>query len=373
VRRPAKQHSAARRSFTAGLRNANPLVLVAAAGLLMLFLLGVQSFVTSGAYTKVISEDRLLRRTSDDWGRVSWEVGHLKQSPPKLPAVYLVGGSTTRELITSEASLAAAIRQVTGKQVYVNDLASMNQSFGQSLAIAANLPAKNAVLVIGVNQARFTASPADNEDQIVGRPLLLQSTDLRTYVADTYGRSRYAYTILPGITGYIVSWVQENAGALRAGHVPTHVFDTHRYSLKTQLPLKRKQQLVLKWLKTREPKFTKHFDYNAAMLEELVRVAKGRGFTVVLLNLPLNEQVVGGRFNAVVGRYRALCRRLAAQYGVISMDPRPQAGLESGDFQDLTHLVEPGRVKFERALAAALVAVFGLADGGAAGGGGTAP
>jgi hypothetical protein len=84
VRRPAKQHSAARRSFTAGLRNANPLVLVAAAGLLMLFLLGVQSFVTSGAYTKVISEDRLLRRTSDDWGRVSWEVGHLKQSPPKL-------------------------------------------------------------------------------------------------------------------------------------------------------------------------------------------------------------------------------------------------------------------------------------------------
>jgi hypothetical protein len=370
VRRPAKQHSAARRSFTAGFRNANPLVLVAAGLLLGLFLLAVQAFVTSGAYTKVISENELLRRSSDDWGRVSWQVGHLKQSPPKLPAVYLLGGSTTRELITSDASLAAAIRQSTGRQVYVDDIASMNQSFGQSLAIAANLPPKNAVLLIGVNQARFTASPGDNEDQIVGRPLLLQSNDLRTYVADTYGRSRYDFTILPGIMSYIVSWVQEGASALRAGRIPTHVFDTHRYSLKTQLPLKRKQQLVLKWLKTREPEFTKHFDYNAAMLEEFVRVAKGRGFTVVLLTLPLNEQVVGGRLNFVVDRYQALCRRLAAQYGVISIDPQPQAGLVSGDFQDLTHLVESGRVKFEHALAAALAGVVGS---GGTGSGGTTP
>jgi hypothetical protein len=368
VRRPAKQRSAARRSFAAGFRNANPLVLVAAAGLLVLFLLGVQSFVTSfvtsGAYTRAISQDELLRRTSDDWGRVSWQVGHLKQSPPKLPAVYLLGGSTTRELITSDAALAAAIRQATGVQVYVNDLASMNQSFGQSLAIADNLPPKDAVLIIGVNQARFTASPGDNEDQIVGRPLLLQSGDLRTYVADTYGRYKDAFTILPGIVSYIVSWVQQGADELRAGHIPTHVFNTHRYSLKSQLPLKRKEQLVEQWLRTRAPKFTKHYDYNAAMLEELVRVAKRRGFTVVLLDLPLNETVIGDRFNAVVDRYRALCRRLAAQYGVISMDPLPQAGLANGDFQDLTHLVEPGRVKFEHALAAELAGVLATGIGG---------
>lgn len=373
MRRPAKQHSAARRSFSAGFRNANPLVLVVAGLLLGLFLFGAQAFVTSGAYTRVISQDEMLRRVSDDWGRVSWQVSHLRQSPPMLPAVYLVGGSTTRELITSDAALATEIRRASGVDVYVNDLASMNQSFGQSLAIAANLPAKNAVLVIGVNQARFTASPSDNEDQIVGRPLLLQSPDLRTYVTDTYGRSKYAYTILPGIMSYIVSWVQENATALRAGHIPDHVFDTHRYSLKTQLPLKRKQQLVLKWLKSREPEFTKHFDYNAAMLEELVRVAKRRGFTVVLLTLPLNEQVVGGRFNAVVDRYQALCRQLAAKYGVISVDPQPQANLVSGDFQDLTHLVESGRVKFERALASALVNALSPSDGGPAGAGGSAP
>lgn len=364
MRRPAKQRSTAGRSFAAGFRNANPLVLVTAVGLLVLFLLGVQSVVTSGAYTRAISEDELLRRTSDDWGRVSWQVGRLKQSPPRLPAVYLLGGSTTRELITSDAAFAAAIRRATGVQVYVNDLASMNQSFGQSLAIADNLPPKDAVLIIGVNQARFTAGPGDNEDQIVGRPLLLQSGDLRTYVADTYGRYKDAFTILPGIVSYIVSWVQQGADELRAGHIPTHVFNTHRYSLKSQLPLKRKEQLVEQWLRTRAPKFTKHYDYNAAMLEELVRVAKRRGFTVVLLDLPLNETVIGDRFNAVVDRYRALCRRLAAQYGVISMDPLPQAGLANGDFQDLTHLVEPGRVKFEHALAAELAGVLATGIGG---------
>jgi hypothetical protein len=365
VRRPAKHRSAARRSFAAGFRNANPLVFVAAAGLLVPFLLGVQSFVTGGAYTRAVTQDEMLRRTSDDWGRVSWQVGRLKQSPPKLPAVYLLGGSTTRELISSDASLAAAIRQTTGVEVYVNDLASMNQTFGESLAIAANLPPKDAVLIIGVNQARFTASPGDNEDQIVGRPLLLQSGDLRTYVAETYGRYKYAYTILPGIMSYIVSWVQQGAGELRAGHIPTYVFDTHRYSLKTQLPLKRKEMLVQKWLQKRAPKFMKHFDYNAAMLEELVKVAKRRGFTVVLLDLPLNETVIGDRFKAVTDRYRALCRRLAAQYGVISMDPLPRAQLTSGDFQDLTHLVEPGRVKFEHALAAELVGVLAAGTGGA--------
>jgi len=339
-------------------------VLVAAAGLLALFLLGVQSFVTSGAYTRAISQDELLRNTSDDWGRVSWQVGHLKQAPPRLPAVYLLGGSTTRELITSDASLAAAIRQATGVQVYVNDLASMNQSFGQSLAIATNLPPKNAVLIIGVNQARFALSPGDNEDQIVGRPLLLQSGDLRTYVADTYGRSKYAYTILPGIMSYIVSWVQQGADELRAGHIPMHVFNTHRYSLKSRFPLKRKEQLVQRWLRRRAPKFTKNYDYNAAMLEELIRVAKRRGFTVVLLDLPLNETVIGDRLKDVVDRYRALCRRLAAQYGVISMDPLPRARLTNGDFQDLTHLVEPGRVKFEHALAAELARVLATGIGG---------
>jgi hypothetical protein len=364
VRRPAKQHSAARRSFTAGFRNANPFVLVAAGLLLGLFLLGVQAFVTSGAYTKAISQDQMLRRVSDDWGRVSWQVGHLKQSPPTLPAVYLVGGSTTRELIPSEASLGAAILQATGRQVYVNDLASMNQSFGQSLAIAANLPGRDATLVIGVNQERFTASPADNEDQIVGRPLLLRVDQLRSYVADTYRRSRYALTILPGIMGYIVSWVQQDATALRAGHVPRHAYDQHRYSLKTQLPLERKQQLVLKWLKKREPRFDKHFDYNAAMLEELIRVAKQRGFTIVLLELPLNAQVIGDRFDRVVGRYRALCQRLAIKYDVATLDPQPQAGLVSSDFQDLTHLVEPGRVKYEHALAAALAGALGRGGAG---------
>ena len=341
-------------SFRRGLRDPNPLVLVVAGLLLVPALLGLQWIVTSGIYTRVVSESSLNRRTSDDWAHVSWQVGHLKQSPPQTPAVYLLGGSTTREMLISNASMERAIRQVTGRDVLVNDLASMNQSFGQSMAIADNLPPKDAVLLIGVNQARFTAPPIDNEDQIVGRPLLLRSADLRSFVAARYGRYKYSYTILPGIMSYIVSYLQEGSAELKSGHLPDHPFNTHRYTVVHQYGLDKKQALVKKWIKKRAPEFLKNYDYNAALMEELVRDAKARGFTVVLFNLPLNDQVVAGRFDVYTARYKTLCAELAVKYGVTYMDIMPQLGLVSGDFQDLTHVVEPGRAKLEPVLAAAL-------------------
>jgi len=345
-------------SFRRGFHNANPLVVLAGALLLVPVLLGLQWFVTSGSYTNHVDESKLNRRTSDDWVHISWQVGHLKQTPPTTPAVYLLGGSTTRELLVSNESMERALKETTGEDVLVNDLASMNQSFGQSMAIADNLKPEEAILLVGINQARFSAAPGDNEQQIVGRPLMIKSDNLHDYVAETYGRYKYSYTILPGIMDYIVSYFEENSDELRTHQVPDHPFNPHRYSLKSQYGSKKKESLVTKWLETKGPKFAKNYDYNAAMLEELVRDAKARGFTVVLFNLPLNEEAVAGRFDEVTGRYRTLGADLAAKYDVTYLDIMPQAGLVTGDFQDLTHLVEPGRARLEPILAGALAPVI---------------
>ncbi|HMK93019.1 MAG TPA: hypothetical protein VK576_08475, partial [Thermoleophilia bacterium] len=56
-----------------------------------------------------------------------------------------------------------------------------------------------------------------------------------------------------------------------------------------------------------------------------------------------------------------LCRSIAAACGGLYIDPNTTAGLVSPDLHDITHLVQPGRAKWCRALAQALAPVVSAA------------
>jgi hypothetical protein len=86
------------------------------------------------------------------------------------------------------------------------------------------------------------------------------------------------------------------------------------------------------------------------MLEKIIRTAKGRGLRVALLDLPRDLPVIGRAFDAPVARYHTGCSALARRHDVPWLHFNGAAGFVDRDFFDIFHLVESGRVKYQRIL-----------------------
>jgi hypothetical protein len=351
--------------FKAGFRQRNPLVLVAAALVLAVVLMGVEGYFTTGAWTGVPME-YWMRKASDDYTYVSWTVGANKRHPPKTPAVYLLGGSAAREAITSGKSLGAEIERLGGPTTAAWDLGSSNQNFAQSLAIADNVPNSPAWILIGLNLNRFTTDRGASMKQVVGRELLLKSAFLQKYVSREYGKYKFSRSILPGIFSFLVSWVQEHRGDLATGSVPTREYGKHRYNIRFIHSVAQKERMVRIWNKRRYRMFRRNLGFNLAMLEQIVIRCRERGLHPVLVELPDNRDLVGKRFDYASVQYQLPARALSAKYHVPYVDFNAELRLKNADFHDLSHLVEPGRVIWQRRLAQELVRLMGP-DGQGAG------
>jgi hypothetical protein len=334
---------------------------VAALVLTALALAGIQYFVTSGAFT-VLPESRLLRRASDDWGHVTYQVGMLKRHPPRLTPVYLLGGSNVRVSLVSEDSLATALRRRTGIPVEVHDFGSNEQNLGETMAIIDNLPRTGGMVVIGVNQTRFSYSPDLLRSAFSGRRIVLLSPALGRFMA-SHGVGRcHLPILLGGIFAYLASWAQNRRGdlaRLRVGalhyqpHPTYHVF-----------PRSMKELDVIEYLRhdghTRGI-FDRYFAFNAALLDATVRLARRRGFTVVLMESPENREIVGSRFDRLKAIYQPFCRALAARDGAHYVNFNDRLGLVNTDFRDLTHLMPRGRPLWQRGLVDALAPLLSSA------------
>ena len=206
-------------AFGRGFHNRSPLVLVVAAVLLVPALLGFQWLFTSGTWTAV-PLDAALRSPVDSFTYISWMVGKARQDEPRTPGLYLLGGSSARESIESGDALAAEIADLGGPRVAAFNLGSINQNFAQSLAVADNVPDTPALLLVGVNLGRFTATREQNAAQAEGRDLLLESGSVREFVSSAWGLEEYAYTILPGIWAYLTDWARTHGELLLEGEPP---------------------------------------------------------------------------------------------------------------------------------------------------------
>ncbi len=351
------------KGFRAGLTNRNPLVLVVAGLLLVPALLGFEYYFTSGAWSEV-PLTYWLRKPTDSFTYVSWTVGRTKLQRPPGAGVYLTGGSSAREALVSGPALAADVEGLGGPRVTVMDLGFINQNFAETLAIADNVPARGSWLLIGVNLGRFTASPGVNERQVVGRDLLLKSAFLQRYVADTYGRYRYSFTILPGIFSYLTDKLKGDGRRALRGDLAARTYRQHHYTAAKNHSVKQKRRMVDVWLDSRYPVFERNLPYNLDMLEQILVRCRQRGVHAALVELPLNRDIVGTRFQKAIVQYRLPVMALADEYDVAYVDVNEAASVPNEDFHDLSHLVEPGRVRWQRQLAKALVPL--LRESGAA-------
>jgi hypothetical protein len=342
--------------FLRGLRARSPLVLVAAVALTALLLLGIQTLFTSGAFTHV-RESLQLRTVRDDFVQDSYVIGRLKIDPPDRLPVYVMGGSTTREALVSEASFADALRGASGAAVHVYVLSNQNQTFAQSLAMVDNLPPGRGVVAIGINNNRFHFSPAEVALQARGLPLLLASPTLDRFLARN-PPSGLPMARLPGILPGIMDFLVGAAGARFAewaeGHQLGLSYKSHWVTSKKAWSTARKRAGVRQWISSHRVAFLRNYAYNARLLDVLVKRAKQRGYTVVLTEETENSAIVGHSFDQFKQVYQPIVRRIAAKYGVPYIDLQARLSLPNADFWDYMHMVEPGRVVWEGALAAAL-------------------
>ena len=228
--------------------------------------------------------------------------------------MYYLGDSTVRESVVSESSLERAISAAApapaASEPFV--LASRNQTFPLDQLITEGLPSQPALVVIGVGLSRFTNTPAT--DPSLGPAV--------------------------GATTALSPWAM------------------HEYDAAHVLGVAAKRAMVHEWLAKRYPLFKKNEPRALAKLKALVQACQGRGWKVVLVDMPTNTTIIGHAFDAARAKYRSGCTALAKSLGIPYLRFSGTLGLTNADFYDLIHMVGNGpkgaRTLFQRRLAAAI-------------------
>jgi hypothetical protein len=353
----AAQGRDSRRSFGRGFRQRNPLVLVAAALLAAAAIFAAQGVLLRGGLTTV-DEGRLLRISHDDYVHVSVRVQQLRAHPPTTRTIYLFGGSGTMECFVSEASLAAAVARDSGQKAQVVSLAAHQESMAMTLALVDNLPPGPAVLAIGLAPIRVTGSPERDATLLSGHTLLLRSPRLASLSRRFFLKDPPATGQIPGIFDYLGSYLRERSVS-PTGWGQRLQYASHYYPIGAtgHSPLSKRHN-VRTVLEKDVQLYRQYADYNFAMLEEVLKLARERGYSVALYDQPLNSFAAGPDWDGVVPAYEARATKLAARYGVPYLHIEHGVKLKDEDFADLFHLLQPGRLKWQPVMARQLAAVF---------------
>jgi hypothetical protein len=246
-------------------------------------------------------------------------VANLRAAPPEQPVVILLGGSSAREATVDDDDWADQILGLGGPHVLAYNLGCRHDTFEIDREIAKRLPRDMpGIVFIGINLGRFCNSPSD-----------------------------------PSLS-------------LPDPMMPPPVYYQHVYSIdKSMQSAWLKRYYVRYWLKVRWPHFKAHYSDNIRALESVVRICKERGLNPVLVDLPRDLPIIGRSFDSPVATYKAGCKRVATEYRIPWLTFVAAADLVNRDFFDIFHLVEPGRVKYQRLLsekAARLLDKYGLKD-----------
>jgi len=240
------------------------------------------------------------RRPRGDWSHVMWTISQLVASPPQAPAVYLLGGSSARECIVSDADWSAAISAHVGRPVAAYDFGTSNETFGQMEQIVLHLPHVQSLVFIGVSQSRFDLGWAD------------------------------ASVTLPP----------------PSAAEPPHA--QHLYGPASVWRPAKKRAVARAWLVSNYGHFRARYDANYAVLERILQDCASRPWLhPVLVETPRDMAAIGRAWDVVLRKYHRGCRTLSSTNGVPYLDFVRAAHLANADFADLCHLVESGRPKFQ--------------------------
>lgn len=244
-------------------------------------------------------------------------IANLRAQMPTTPTILLLGGSSARECTVDDRSWAQQILDEGGTPVVTYNLGCRHDTYAQDLAVARLLPSgMPSIVLIGINLGRFCTGP-------------------------TY----------PAID-------------LPEADIPPPVYYQHVYSIHKRIQSASvKSASVQSWMVSRWPQFQANYRYDLGVIESIVRTCLNRSLNPVLVDLPRDLPIIGHAFDGPVAMYRVGCAQLASRYQIPWLTFVGAAGFVDGDFFDLFHLVEPGRVKYQELLSERVVRLlrkFGL-------------
>jgi hypothetical protein len=256
----------------------------------------------------------------DDFHHDLQVIANLMADPPAEPVVCLLGGSAARECTISEQVWAAQV-QALGATALTYDLGWAVQTFAEEVWLMEALPSGqlDGIVFIGISVGGFT----------------------RPQTSNSFPLPEPVFPLPP--------WVQ------------------HLYSQGYILPVSKKRTQAREWMENRYPLFQANFSASRRMLEQLITVCKSRGLHPVLVETPRNMAIIGRTLDAPISRVESTCRALSIKYSIPFLSGFVgSANLANGDFYDLWHIVEPGRVKWQRLLSEKTAQLLQLYDLGSA-------
>jgi hypothetical protein len=257
---------------------------------------------------------------NDDWLHLWAVLGQFKTQPPKVPVVYLLGGSAARECTTLDGPWSDQISRLTGRRIRALNLGAAGQSFLRDVTIVDKMPPVPSVVLIGINLGRYATPPPAKASA---------------------------------------------AADLPSGSILT-TYTQHRFVAADVLGDAAKRMLLRDWLLTRYQAFKRHYAYDYHQLDLLIAECQRLGLHPALVNMPFNDAIVRPALDAPRAKYAKGCRALAVRYHIRYFDFAGQVGFSSRDFVDLWHCAPSGRVKFQARLSRVihtLVDQYGLGKG----------
>lgn len=250
---------------------------------------------------------------------VPGQAGGSPSGSSGAPVVYLLGGSSARECVVGNASWSAELGRLLGCTVRAVDLGATTQSYTADLRYVRAMDEGPALVVIGVGLGRYTSPPP------------------------------------PGLADKRLTPPLEQA---LAGELEVE----HAYAEGQVKSDEDKERLLDLWLAERYPLFRRNYGANLAELERLLGECRQRGLRAVLLELPLNLEIVGDRLDAPRETVVQDSRRLATRFQIPFVSFVDELGLSNADFVDLMHLDAPARVEWQRRLSREVVRLLRTYD-----------
>lgn len=358
TRLPAADARSGRRAFSRGIRQRNPLVLLAAALLTVFALLGIQAMFTNGAWTAVPLK-YWMSAANDPNTYVSWTTTQLKRQPPEKPLVVLVGGSSARESIWSGEGLAADIAAAGGPDVEAASLTGMHQTMGGSVAIVDNLPSSPTTVMIGVSLLRVYYDVRANTKQIYGAEYVLESDTLREFAAEKGIARPSATSLLPGIARAMATRAERLSSDLLRGKSAAMNINLH--TMDKNKPLTdEKRKAINGWANGdwASRRLEKNLGPTLELLDASITAARARGLDVVLLELPHNPYFMGAGYRETEAYYQKRLRQLAGETGAIYLNFSDDVELSDADFIDFSHLRPSGRTVWQQRLGEELAKLY---------------
>jgi hypothetical protein len=252
---------------------------------------------------------RGARGLASDWIHACQVADWLRYRTPPRRVVYVLGGSASRESITTESAWSRELRRRLGGKPAAGYVASSScQTFIEDARIIRALPRDRGLAVIMIGLPRF-------------------------------------YTV----------HINETVSTTAVRKTPPGAWYQHHYDSRAPLPLAEKRALVANWRTRHFAGFNSYYPQTLKDLGAVVDACEARGIRAVFVEMPANLAAIQHDFDDVRAIYQDGCRALAEEHDVAYLDFNASLGLRARDFFDLWHLLPDGRAKWQYKLSRQLV------------------